>query len=81
MWVVRNDIVHEGIGKAKIAPELCKLSNLVVRVFLAILEYRGEYREFRKIEIADIEIADKFGRSKRSKHELICLHFPLTPDA
>jgi len=77
---IRDVIVHEGFGGVD-APELRKLSNLVVRVFLAILEYRGECRAFRKIEIADIEIADKFGRSKRSKHELICLHFPLTPDA
>jgi len=65
---VRNEIVHEGLGGIDVDLELRKLSNLVVRVFLAILEYQGDYMESR-----NIEIDDKF---RRSKHGLICRAFP-----
>ena len=65
---VRNNIVHEGFDGIDVAIELRKLSNLVVRIFLAILEYRGDYMESRKIKIDN-----KFGRSK---HGRICRSFP-----
>jgi hypothetical protein len=65
---IRNDIVHKGFYEVDLALELYKLSNLVVRVFLAILEYQGNYMEYRKIEIDD-----PLGRSK---HGLICRSFP-----
>ncbi|MEG4202188.1 hypothetical protein [Microcoleus sp. Pol12A5] len=65
---IRDDIVHEGFGGVDIALELGKLSNLVVRVFLAILGYEGNYKEYIKIEIDD-----PLGRSK---HGLICRSFP-----
>ncbi|MEG4938652.1 hypothetical protein [Microcoleus sp. F4-D5] len=65
---IRNDIVHKGFKKVDVPLELYKLSNLVVRVFLAILEYHGNYMEYIKIEIDD-----PLGRSK---HGLICRSFP-----
>lgn len=64
---IRDKIVHEGFGGVDVALELRKLSNLVVRVFLAILGYQGNYMESIKIEI------DPLGRSK---HGLICRSFP-----
>jgi hypothetical protein len=65
---IRDDIVHEGFGGVDVALELGKLSNLVVRVFLAILGYQGDYMEYIKIEIDD--------SLKRSKYGLICKSFP-----
>ncbi len=65
---IRDKIVHEGFGGVDVAIELRKLSNLVVRVFLAILGYQGNYTESIKIEIND-----PLGRSK---HGLICRSFP-----
>lgn len=65
---IRNDIVHQGFKKVDVPLELYKLSNLVVRVFLAILGYEGNYKEYIKIEIDD-----PLGRSK---HGLICRSFP-----
>jgi len=65
---IRDDIVHEGFGGVDVALELYKLSNLVVRVFLAILGYQGHYMESIKLEIDD-----PLGRSK---HGLICRSFP-----
>lgn len=65
---IRNDIVHKGFKKVDVPLELYKLSNLVVRVFLAILGYEGNYKEYIKIEIND--------PLKRSKHGLICRSFP-----
>ncbi|MEG5040188.1 MULTISPECIES: hypothetical protein [unclassified Microcoleus] len=65
---IRDKIVHEGFGGVDVALELRKLSNLVVRVFLAILGYQGNYMESIKIEIDD-----PLGRSK---HGLICRSFP-----
>lgn len=65
---IRDKIVHEGFGGVDVALELRKLSNLVVRVFLAILGYQGNY-----IESIKIEIDDPLGRSK---HGLICRSFP-----
>jgi len=65
---IRDKIVHEGFGGVDVALELRKLSNLVVRVFLAILGYQGHYMESIKIEIDD-----PLGRSK---HGLICRSFP-----
>lgn len=65
---IRDRIVHEGFGGVDVALELRKLSNLVVRVFLAILGYQGNYMESIKIEIND-----PLGRSK---HGLICRSFP-----
>ena len=65
---IRNDIVHKGFKKVDVPLELYKLSNLVVRVFLAILGYEGNYKEYIKIEIDD-----PWGRSK---HGLICRSFP-----
>ena len=66
---VRDDIVHEGFGKIDVDVEHRKLSNLVVRVFLAILGYQGDYMESTKIEMDD-----KFGQNR---HGLICRSFPL----
>ena len=65
---IRDKIVHEGFCGVDVALELRKLSNLVVRVFLAILGYQGNYMESIKIEIDD-----PLGRSK---HGLICRSFP-----
>lgn len=70
---IRDKIVHEGFSEVdgvnlNLAIELCKLSNLVVRAFLAILEYQGNYMEYVKIEIDD-----KLGCSR---HGLICRRFP-----
>ena len=65
---IRNDIVHKGFKKVDVPLELYKLSNLVVRVFLAILGYQGNYKEYIKIEIDD-----PLGRSK---HGLIGRSFP-----
>lgn len=65
---IRNDIVHKGFYEVDLALELYKLSNLVVRVFLAILEYQGNYMEYIKIEIDD-----PLGRSK---HGSTCRSFP-----
>lgn len=65
---IRDKIVHEGFYEVDVSLELYKLSNLVVRVFLAILEYQGNYMESIKIEIDD-----PLGRSK---HGLICRYFP-----
>jgi hypothetical protein len=65
---IRDKIVHEGFYEVDVSLELYKLSNLVVRVFLAILGYQGHYMESIKIEIDD-----PLGRSK---HGLICRSFP-----
>lgn len=65
---IRNKIVHEGVYEVDVSLELYNLSNLVVRVFLAILGYQGSYMEYRKIEIDD--------PLKRSKYGLICRSFP-----
>jgi len=65
---IRNKIVHEGVYEVDVSLELYNLSNLVVRVFLAILGYHGSYMEYRKIEIDD--------PLKRSKYGLICKSFP-----
>jgi len=65
---IRNDIVHKGFKKVDVPLELYKLSNLVVRVFLAILGYQGNYKEYIKIEIDN-----PLGRSK---HGFICRSFP-----
>lgn len=65
---LRDNIVHKGFSGINAAIELRKLSNLVVRVFLAILEYQGDYMESRKIEMSD--------KSGQSKHGLICKSFP-----
>jgi hypothetical protein len=65
---IRDKIVHEGFYEVDVSLELGKLSNLVVRVFLAILEYQGNYMESIKIEIDD-----PLGRSK---HGWICRSFP-----
>jgi hypothetical protein len=65
---IRNKIVHEGVYEVDVSLELYNLSNLVVRVFLAILGYQGDYMEYRKIEIDD--------PLKRSKYGLICKSFP-----
>lgn len=65
---IRDSIVHEGFGGLDVAVELHKLSNLIVRVFLAILLYDGNYMEHRKIEISS-----KF---RQRKYGLICRYFP-----
>jgi hypothetical protein len=69
---VRDKLVHEGFGGLDVAIELRKLSNLVVRVFLSILKYQGDYMESIKIELGD--------EPGRSKHGLTCRAFPfITP--
>ena len=68
---IRNKIVHEGVYEVDVSLELYNLSNLVVRVFLAILGYQGNYMESIKIEIDD--------PLKRSKYGLICRSFPFIP--
>lgn len=46
---IRNKIVHEGFGGDSESSESChKLRNLIVRIFLSILQYEGEYIEARK---------------------------------
>ena len=65
---IRDKIVHEGFGGLDVAVELHKLSNLIVRVFLAILRYEGNYMEHRKIKIND-----KFSQRK---YGLMCRYFP-----
>ncbi|WP_310429603.1 hypothetical protein [Chamaesiphon sp. VAR_48_metabat_135_sub] len=67
----RNKIVHEGFSEihVNISIELQKLSNLIVRIFLSILDYQGDYMESVKIEIDD--------KSGCSHHGLICRRFPL----
>jgi hypothetical protein len=50
---IRDKIVHEGFGGLDVSSELYKLSNLVMRIFLAMLQYEGDYIEYRKIEIND----------------------------
>lgn len=65
---IRNDIVHKGFYEVDLALERYKLSNLVVRVFLAILRYNGNYNEYIKIEIDD-----PLGQSK---YKLISRSFP-----
>lgn len=65
---IRNDIVHKGFYEMDLALERYKLSNLVVRVFLAILGYQGNYMEPIKIEIDD-----PLGQSR---YKLISRSFP-----
>lgn len=65
---IRDMIVHEGFSGLDVALELHKLSNLIVRVFLAIIRYEGNYMEHRKIEINN-----KFSQRK---YGLMCRHFP-----
>jgi hypothetical protein len=48
---IRDNIVHTGFGGDNIFSDLRKLGNLVVRLVLSILQYRGDYIESRKIEI------------------------------
>lgn len=67
---IRNKIVHEGFIGVNVAPELRKLSNLVVRIVLSILKYQGDYMESRRIEIVD--------ESGCSRHGLMCRHFPFS---
>ena len=63
---IRDKIVHEGFGGVDVALELRKLSNLVVRVFLAILGYKGNYMEPIKIEIDDPLGPSKYKLIRRS---------------
>jgi hypothetical protein len=58
---IRDKIVHEGYGGLNNSAELCKLANLIVRVFLAILQYEGDYIESRKIDLKNIEDCTKHG--------------------
>jgi hypothetical protein len=67
---VRDSIVHEGFAGIDINLELYKLSNLVIRVFLAILEYQGDYMEYIRIDLQNESGLKKYG--------LICRSFPFT---
>lgn len=67
---IRDKIVHEGFSEAYIVKEWIKLSNLVVRVFLAMLEYEGNYMESRNIDLDD--------NFEHKKYGLICKSFPFT---
>lgn len=58
---IRNKIIHEGFGGSDVFRELRKLGNLVVRIILSILEYRGNYIESRKIEIKNRTDLSKYG--------------------
>jgi hypothetical protein len=57
----RDDIVHEGFGGEKILPELFKLQNLVVRLVLSMLQYNGEYVEYRRVEVGNSTDFEKYG--------------------
>ena len=65
---IRDKIVHEGFSGVDIITEWVKLSNLVVRVFLAILEYEGNYMESTIIDLDD--------NCEHKKYDLICKSFP-----
>ncbi|MBD2025483.1 hypothetical protein [Leptolyngbya sp. FACHB-711] len=58
---IRDDIVHTGFGGDNIFSDLRKLGNLVVRLVLSILQYRGDYIESRKIEINGLVDFEKHG--------------------
>ena len=65
---IRNKIVHEGLSTDDISTEWVKLSNLVVRVLLAMLEYEGNYKESTIIDLYDNFEYNKYGS--------ICKSFP-----
>ncbi|WP_204137545.1 DUF2283 domain-containing protein [Halomicronema sp. CCY15110] len=72
---VRNDIVHEGFGGvgddgSNIADTLRRLTNLLVRTFLSMLNYSGDYMEYIRHEV---EIEDGVER-----HGRICRTWPIT---
>jgi hypothetical protein len=52
---IRDKIVHEGYGGPESSADLRKLANLVVRIFLAILQYKGDFIESKKIELENLE--------------------------
>ncbi len=58
---IRDKIVHEGHGGSENSAELRKLANLVVRIFLAILQYKGDFIESKKIELENLEGCIKHG--------------------
>jgi hypothetical protein len=58
---IRDKIVHEGYGGPESSADLRKLANLVVRIFLAILQYKGEFIESKKIELENLEGCTKHG--------------------
>jgi hypothetical protein len=58
---IRDKIVHEGHGGSESSADLRKLANLVVRIFLSILQYKGEFIESKKIELENLEGCTKHG--------------------
>jgi DNA-binding protein Fis len=68
---IRDNIVHTGFGGDNIFSDLCKLGNLVVRLVLSILQYRGYFIESRKIN----------GLLNCEKHGLAYKIFPFEKDS
>lgn len=56
---IRDKIVHEGIGSTDMISEFSQLRNLISRVFLAMLDYKGSY-----VESVKVNVSDKTGRSQ-----------------
>jgi hypothetical protein len=70
---IRNKIVHEGFSQVNMSGSSEKLSNLVARVFLGMLNYQGSYMEYRRMETSGIGIG---------RYGLTCKSFPFTiPEA
>jgi hypothetical protein len=57
---IRDDIVHKGFGGDDIFPSYYKLINLIVRLILSILEYQGDYIEYRRVEVGDFTNFHKY---------------------
>lgn len=64
---IRDSVVHEGFAEEGMDSVSQELQSLVVRLFLAILNYEGDYMESRKIETKS---------GSRNKYGLICKSFP-----
>jgi hypothetical protein len=64
---VRDSIVHNGFGGDQSTVEVFyKLNNLVIRLILSILEYQGEYIEFRKAVLSNPGSIDKYDLSYKT---------------
>jgi hypothetical protein len=48
---IRDKIVHEGYGGEAVGEKKHKLFNLLIRLILSILEYKGSYHEYRRIDL------------------------------
>ncbi|NEO88059.1 MAG: hypothetical protein F6J87_27955 [Spirulina sp. SIO3F2] len=67
---IRDNIIHKGFGGHSASTELRRLGNLVVRIFLSMLQYEGDYIESR-LAIDDQQTGFKY-------YGLACKRFPFS---